>query len=97
MNLVNPLILDQSFEFVIMIFAGMTIMLFYDIYNRIKKKILPRGWLSFFQDILFWIFAAVLTCAFLYYCSFGRLSFHAFIGFGAGAILWKKYFYGTMG
>ena len=31
LNLVNPLIIDQSFEFVIMLFAGMTIMLFYGV------------------------------------------------------------------
>ncbi|MEL7655405.1 MAG: spore cortex biosynthesis protein YabQ, partial [Bacillota bacterium] len=75
MSIVNPLIIDQSFEFVIMLFAGMTIMLFYDIYVRIKDKLKPGRKISFFQDILFWLFAAVLASSFLYYCSFGRLSF----------------------
>ena len=96
MNIVNPLIIDQSFEFVIMLFAGMTIMLFYDIYVRIKEKVKPRGTISFIQDILFWLFAAVLTSSFLYYCSFGRLSFHTLIAFGTGAALWKKLFCGTI-
>ena len=97
MGLVNPLIIDQSFEFVIMLFAGMTIMLLFDIFKKVKEKVKPRRSVSFIQDILFWIFAAVLTSAFLYYSSFGRLSFHALIAFGAGAVLWKKYFCGTIG
>ncbi len=97
MNAVNPLIIDQSFEFVIMLFAGMTVMLFYDIFRRVKNKLKPGRKIAFIQDILFWLFAALLTSSFLYYCSYGRLSFHAFLAFGAGAVLWRKYFYGTIG
>lgn len=97
MSVVNPLIIDQSFEFVIMLFAGMTIMLCYDVFKWVKKRLKPGMGLSFIQDIIFWIFAALLTSAFLYYCSYGRLSFHAFLAFGAGAVLWKKFFYDTIG
>jgi spore cortex biosynthesis protein YabQ len=96
-NIINPLIIDQSFEFVIMLFAGMTIMLSYDIFIRVKSKLKPGNGISFVQDILFWLFAALLTSAFLYYCSYGRPSFHAFLAFGAGAVLWKKFFCGTIG
>ena len=96
-NAVNPLIIDQSFEFVIMLLAGMTIMLFFDVFKRIKGKLKPGNRLSFIQDIMFWLFAALLTSSFLYYCSYGRLSIHAFVAFCAGAVLWKKFFCGTIG
>lgn len=95
-NIVNPLIADQSFEFVVMLFAGMTIMLSYNIFIKIKEKLKPGGGVSFMQDILFWLFAALLTASFLYYCSYGRLSFHAFLAFGAGAVLWKRFFCGKI-
>lgn len=95
-NIVNPLIIDQSFEFVIMLFAGMTVMLFYELYLMVKSKTKPGNKISFMQDILFWMFAALLTSSFLYYSSYGRLSIHAFLAFGAGAGLWKKFFCGTM-
>lgn len=97
LNLVNPLIIDQSFEFVIMLFAGMTIMLFYDILVRVKARLKPGNKIAFIQDILFWLFAALLTSSFLYYCSYGRLSFHALLAFGTGAVLWRKFFCGTIG
>ena len=93
---INPLILNQSFEFVIMLFAGMTIMLFHDLYLLLRNKLKPGKRVSFIQDILFWLFAALLTSSFLYYCSFGRLSIHALLAFGIGAVLWKKYFCGTI-
>lgn len=96
LNLVNPLIIDQSYEFVIMLFAGMTVMLFYDVFIKIKGKFKPGNRMSFVQDILFWLFAALLTSSFLYYCSFGKISVHAFVAFAAGAVLWKKFFCGTI-
>lgn len=96
LNLVNPLIIDQSFEFVIMLFAGMTVMLFHDGLIKLKAKLKPGSRMSFIQDILFWLFAALLTSSFLYYCSYGRMSVHAFIAFGAGAVLWKNLFCGTI-
>jgi len=92
-NLVNPLIIDQSFEFVVMFFAGMTVMLCHDLFVKAKVRFRPGRKMSFFQDILFWLFAALLTASFLYYCSFGRLSFHALAAFGAGAVLWNRFFY----
>jgi hypothetical protein len=96
LDVVNPLIIDQSFEFVIMLFAGMTVMLCYELFLRAKRKFKPGNKISFLQDILFWLFAALLTSSFLYYCSFGRLSVHAFAAFGAGVVLWNKFFYGKI-
>lgn len=93
---VNPLIINQIFEFAVMLAAGMSVMMFHDLFTSIKNRIKPRNSISFFQDILFWIFAAILTSSFLYYCSFGQFSIHASIAFAAGAVLWKKFFYDTI-
>lgn len=95
--IVNPLIVDQSFEFVIMLFAGMAVMLFYGLFQKAKRKFKPGNKISFLQDILFWLFAALLTSSFLYYCSYGRLSVHAFTAFTAGAVLWNKFFCDKIG
>lgn len=92
----NQLIIDQIFEFVIMFYAGMTMMVFYEIFVWIKNKTKPRKFASFLEDLLFWIFAAFIVSAFLYYCSYGKLSFHAFVAMGAGAFLWKRVFYGII-
>ncbi|WP_027399450.1 spore cortex biosynthesis protein YabQ [Anaerovorax odorimutans] len=93
---INKLIIDQVFEFLIMLYAGMTIMIFYEIFDWIKYKTKPRKVVLFIEDILFWIFAALIISSFLYYCSYGKISIHAFIAFGVGVFLWKKCFYGII-
>ncbi|MGI6732310.1 MAG: spore cortex biosynthesis protein YabQ [Anaerovoracaceae bacterium] len=97
MNLaIHQLIKDQAFQFIIMLWAGMIIMIFYDIFTFIKNKRKPGKGISFIQDILFWVFASLLTSSFLYYSSYGQLSVHEFIAFGVGAILWKRFFCGII-
>ena len=41
-------------------------------------------------DAAFWISAAFVISMFLYYCSYGRVTFHGAAGFLAGLLLWKK-------
>ena len=92
----NQLIRDQVFEFVIMFYAGMTIMVFYEIFAWIKYKTRPRHFVEFIEDLLFWMFAALVISSFLYYCSYGKVSLHGFLAFAFGALLWKKFFYGII-
>lgn len=40
-------------------------------------------------ELIFWIFAAAVVSMFLYYCSYGKITFHAAIGFAAGIAFWK--------
>lgn len=40
-------------------------------------------------ELIFWIFAAAAVSMFLYYCSYGKITFHAVIGFAAGITFWK--------
>lgn len=93
---VNQLIRAQLFEFVIMFYAGMTAMVFYEIFTWVKNKTKPQKVVLFLEDLLFWVFAALLLSSFLNYCSYGRVSFHAFVAFAMGALLWKKCFYGII-
>ena len=42
------------------------------------------------QEALFWAVCCAVIPEFLYYAAYGRLSVHAFLGFFAGVLLWKK-------
>lgn len=90
---INQLIVNQVFEFVIMLCSGMTLMFFRDLFLLVQKKLRPRKSILFLQDMLFWLFSSLLLSSFLYYCSYGKISVHAVIAFGLGALLWKKFFY----
>lgn len=48
--------------------------------TRIKK---------YMTELLFWISAAATVSMFLYYCSYGKITLHAAVGFAAGSAFWK--------
>ena len=49
-----------------------------------------KRWVRAVYDAAFWISAAFVISMFLYYCSYGRVTFHGAAGFLAGLLLWKK-------
>lgn len=57
------------------------------LYQRIDK---PGKGISAVQDMLFWCLAGLLTAAYLYYCCYGELSFHAGAAAAAGIFFWRK-------
>lgn len=90
--ILTELIREQAFQCSVMAGAGVFVMTLYQIFkntcelvclDRIRKGIL---------EILFWVCAAVITSYFLYYCAYGRISFHSAVSFAGGALLWKKIF-----
>ncbi len=85
----NPLILKQVFNAFIMLYAGMTVMLFYQILESYKKKRKTSGFLKTALEIAFWILAAFVSCSFLYYCAYGALSVHSFASLLGGMCLWR--------
>ena len=90
--ILTDLIREQAFQCAVMAGAGVFIMTLYQIYRNtcglFRMAEVVKGTL----EICFWICAAVLTSHFLYYCAYGRLSFHAAVSFAVGALLWKKIF-----
>lgn len=59
--------------------------------EKVKKVInISLEWVG---EIIFFVAIAVAAFSFLYYCCYGKITFHAFISFVAGVLLWKKIFY----
>jgi len=86
----NPLIPSQVFDVFVMFYAGMTVMFFYQILEGYKKRRkTTKMFMKATLEIIFWIFAAFITCAFLYYCCYGELSVHSFVALFSGMCLWR--------
>ncbi|MBN7774477.1 spore cortex biosynthesis protein YabQ [Clostridium aminobutyricum] len=92
----TDLIRSQVLESGIMLCAGMTIALLYQLFCRFKLLIITRRWMAAFFEILFWVAAGVITSEFLYYCSFGELSVHVICSFIVGVLLWTFFFCGKI-
>lgn len=62
--------------------------------EKAKKAIAVA--LEWIGEILFFTAIAIAAFSFLYYCCYGKISFHALLSFVAGVLLWKKFFYGII-
>ena len=58
--------------------------------KKLLKPVLKSRAAEEAAEILFWPLSAWVISMFLYYCSYGRISVHAVIGFFSGLLLWKK-------
>lgn len=92
----TDLIRAQVFESGIMLCAGITIAMLYQLFCRLKMIIITKKVMAAFTEIMFWVIAGVITSEFLYYCSFGELSVHVICSFIVGVLLWTFFFCGKI-
>lgn len=92
----TDLIKEQAGQCAVMFGAGIAFMFFYQLCSLASKRIALNKWLRAGIELIFWLAAAVMISQFLYYCAYGSLSLHTGVAFGAGALLWKKFFCGIM-
>lgn len=97
LNLViTNLIKTQIFESLVMFGCGMVIALLYGVFTRHIKIYIKNKIIAATYEVLFWFFSGILTCQFLYYCSYGEINVHSICAFVCGVFLWKFLFYATM-
>lgn len=92
----TDLIKEQAGQCVVMFGAGIAFMFFFQLCSLASKRIALNKWLRAGIELIFWLATAVMISQFLYYCAYGSLSLHTGVAFGAGVLLWKKFFYGIM-
>jgi uncharacterized membrane protein len=84
----SPLIQRQLFEFFVLVFSGIGIAMLRQLFLAYQSRYKPRKSISVLQEMLFWVFAALVVSACFYYASFGFVAVHSFLGFALGVVLW---------
>ena len=92
----TDLIKEQGMQCLIMLGAGLAVGIFYQVCALISRRTRMNKWVRMAAEPVFWLIAAVLFSQFLYYCAYGRLSVHTIAAFGAGVLLWIKFFCGII-
>jgi hypothetical protein len=92
----TDLIKAQAFESAVMLCAGMTVALLYELFCCLKNHMIARKYAAAFLEVIFWLGAGIMTSEFLYYCCFGELSVHAICAFISGVLLWTFVFCGKI-
>jgi spore cortex biosynthesis protein YabQ len=83
---------DQVYIFFCTILGGMAIGFLYDIFRITRRTVKTGKTLIYIEDLLFWVFSAVLMSVIIYYCNSGELRFYMFLGALLGAVLYELLF-----
>lgn len=92
----TDLIKEQAAECLIMLGAGIAAGIFYQVCSFLSRWLGLNRWIRMAAEPVFWLAAALLFSQFLYYCAYGSMSAHTIAAFGAGVLLWIKFFCGII-
>ena len=79
---------NQVYVFLSTVYTGMVIGLVYDLNRMIRRISKPGRWIVGALDLLFWLMAAVIVFAVLYFANNGEIRLYNFIGLAMG---WSLY------
>ena len=88
--------LNQLSSFIIFIIVGGTISIIFDIFRVLRKTFKTPDFLTYFEDICFWIISVALIIISTFLFNNGELRLYIFIGLFLGSLIYilfiSKYF-----
>ena len=72
------------------IIAGMITGVLFDIYRMIRSFKNPKAILTFFSDIIFWVFSAFIIFLFLLYTNYAFMEIYIFLYIALGTYIYLK-------
>ncbi len=82
------MVLNQAYLFLIFIINGFIIGLIFDIFRILRKSFKTSDFLTYIEDILFWIITGIIVLYSIFIFNNGEIRFFMFIGILLGAILY---------
>lgn len=83
---------SQAYVFLCTIAGGMVIALTYDLFRILRKAVKTNSFITYIQDLLYWLIVAVIMFLTVYYSNDGELRVFLFIGAFLGVILYALLF-----
>jgi len=77
------------------IIAGMITGVLFDIYRMIRSFKNPKAILTFFSDIIFWVFSAFTIFIFLLYTNYAFMEIYIFLYIALGIYIYLKFLSGV--
>ena len=74
--------------FLIYFFAGLAICLLYDIFRAVRKTIKTSDFMTYIEDIIFWILVIIFLIYLIFILNSGELRFFMFIAICIGGIVY---------
>lgn len=83
---------SQAYVFLCTVIGGMAIALVYDFFRIFRRAVKTGGFVTYVQDLLYWIMAAIIMFFTFYYSNDGELRVYLFIGAFIGVVLYVLLF-----
>lgn len=87
---------SQAYTFLLFMLNGICIGIFFDIFRILRKTFKTRDWITYLEDILFWLLSGCITLYFIFVFNQGEIRLYIFLGILLGVILYilsiSKYF-----
>lgn len=86
------MITNQAFLFLIFTLDGLIIGLLFDFFRILRKSFKTPNFVTYIEDILFWILTGFLVLYSIFTFNNGEIRFFIFLGIGIGIILYMLIF-----
>ena len=83
---------NQAYIFLIYILNGFLISVFFDVFRIIRKTFKTKDFITYIQDILFWVLTGIILLYSIFKFNNGEIRLYIFIGVGLGITLYTLYF-----
>lgn len=89
-------IIDQLKLLLFSVLSGIIIGVIFDIYRLLRGIKVPNSIITFVEDILFWIFSAIIVFIFLLYTSYAYIGTYVYFYIALGILTYFKVFSRTI-
>lgn len=87
---------NQAYTFLLFILNGICIGIFFDLFRILRKTFKTSDWITYIEDVVFWILSGVITLYFIFAFNHGEIRLYLFLGILLGIIFYilsiSKYF-----
>lgn len=79
---------NQAYLFLMFVINGILIGVLFDIFRILRKSFKTSDFVTYIEDIIFWILTGILTLYFIFYYNNGEIRFYIFLGIIIGALIY---------
>ncbi|SHE77048.1 spore cortex biosynthesis protein YabQ [Caldanaerobius fijiensis DSM 17918] len=83
---------NQVLVFLICMYGGIFLGLFYDIYRIFRRIFRPKKKATYIEDALFWLICSLFVFSVIFLANYAELRFYTFLGFISGFYIYMKLF-----
>ncbi|WP_051585923.1 spore cortex biosynthesis protein YabQ [Caldanaerobius polysaccharolyticus] len=85
-------IANQILVFLICMYGGIFLGLFYDIYRVFRRVFKPKKRATYIEDALFWVICSLFVFSVIFLANYAELRFYTFLGFITGFYIYMRLF-----